>query len=671
MFQGACVLRAAAEKATNAVAETPKTTQPRGVTSLALIPQPRNCPWPVWTGRGSQYSHASRTTLRVVSCSVHVKTHDESVPVAFLEGGGLLEIPRTDEAARHFLYKLFVESSSSSSSGSAVTMPTDWRPPADFLIRQPETLLISFTFTGSWRKSDGCVKVTQSLSASPVELASVHEPHDSRASGSDVVVVYCGTLQLHDNENRRHCSDLAALSSSFPFPLARVQPVLPYPHMTMRLHCDNSSLLLLFSSQTGGVSTNNVWHSDFLSSRISVAEMKRAKQWQDEALLSSRNNELQSRSHLSQHDYCLQVAGWKHALDTERQMTASRRLLEECALADALSRCRQLAEDNAELRQASTLANRQRDEVVSSCQSERQRQLQMLESERQRVRVVQEQLDLVTTTHALLQEKCVVDTTQRVVCAHRYAIICCNSTYEHHAKLPGCDADAKGMLASFKAMGYNQVFNLHNYLGERLRGALTSIGQFIKNRAAKGNTDVVWFHFSGHGSQCAGTTYLLPVDHHQSQKTQKDLEEHALSLRSLVGLLKSNRCDQRTILTIDACRSRGVRGGRASQLEGSEADLGAVCVAFGTSGGSEATEHEQQGGNFTSALLYALQEPDVAQQPVITLLNKLHLQESIASHPIQQHVAFSRVGGGWQNITVGVPPLSGVNQSAFKKQRTN
>lgn len=67
------------------------------------------------------------------------------------------------------------------------------------------------------------------------------------------------------------------------------------------------------------------------------------------------------------------------------------------------------------------------------------------------------------------------------------------------------------------------------------------------------NGDLILFYFSGHGYQVNGKNYLIPVDDNRI-KTNRDVEDFAISVESLLTHLIKRNPSYATILILDCCR---------------------------------------------------------------------------------------------------------------------
>src|SRR5258708_6544408 len=138
-------------------------------------------------------------------------------------------------------------------------------------------------------------------------------------------------------------------------------------------------------------------------------------------------------------------------------------------------------------------------------------------------------------------------------------------------------------------------------------GALLNLSHIEMNQAITAFREslpdgaLVWFYYSGHGSERAGQNYLFPVDDKYTEGLELD---HVLEL---LGAAKSVA----TVVVLDACRV-AVLDGKGMARPGSEKRLSNFYIEFPTSPGDVTPDDSL----YTGALLRHMRQPGLRLEDV-------------------------------------------------------
>jgi Caspase domain len=149
------------------------------------------------------------------------------------------------------------------------------------------------------------------------------------------------------------------------------------------------------------------------------------------------------------------------------------------------------------------------------------------------------------------------------VTGRRLALVIGNDSYQRVPQLEKAVGDADAVAAALKTIGFT-VTEGTNLSFEQTAKLLAEFEQTISK------SDVVFFHFSGHGVQIKGDNILLPTDTPQPKDGQQSLvEKFGLSAESVIQSF-NERGASLVVAVLDACRdnpfaSSGTRGIGASR----------------------------------------------------------------------------------------------------------
>ena len=213
---------------------------------------------------------------------------------------------------------------------------------------------------------------------------------------------------------------------------------------------------------------------------------------------------------------------------------------------------------------------------------------------------------------------------QAVVSRNRVALVIANSEYVSLTQLSKAENDGEGMSSELTRRGFT-VTALANATAIQMERAIQDFVEAVKPSCDS------FFHFSGHGLEQDGFSYLLPVDYTKPDTgTGKEKEnKSALGLEvHLISKLNSAGCsDTMNIIMLDCCReddenstyrnvfgSSGTRSSSGSECFRSAAghcaaDSSQLFLAFGSAPGTVSLEFgKDELGVFTGKFLEVLKE---------------------------------------------------------------
>ena len=141
------------------------------------------------------------------------------------------------------------------------------------------------------------------------------------------------------------------------------------------------------------------------------------------------------------------------------------------------------------------------------------------------------------------------------------------------------------------------------------------------------STCVALLYFAGHGCEMDGENFFMPIDAPSSIGTKADAEDGCVSLAWMLNsILQRLTRESLVIVLLDCCRdnpikargmrSRGTRGGQGlAEVKLSNSKEARLFVGYAAGPGMHALEGKQQHGEFTQALLKAL-ESDLAREDI-------------------------------------------------------
>ena len=193
---------------------------------------------------------------------------------------------------------------------------------------------------------------------------------------------------------------------------------------------------------------------------------------------------------------------------------------------------------------------------------------------------------------------------------NRIALVIGQSAYRAVTPLPNPVNDARAMAQMLADAGF-EVQSASDLTQNELRAR---IGEFAAAVADKGPDTVSLVFYAGHGLQIDGENFLMPVD--VDPKREADIPLQAVRLNDILNTLTSVPSRTRIIL-LDACRNNpfpGINKTAGRGLAHVDVKLGAAgtLLSFSTSPGADAEDGTGGNSPYTTALLKAGREPNIA-----------------------------------------------------------
>ncbi len=197
-----------------------------------------------------------------------------------------------------------------------------------------------------------------------------------------------------------------------------------------------------------------------------------------------------------------------------------------------------------------------------------------------------------------------------VMAETRIALVIGQSAYRAVTPLPNPANDARAMAQMLTDAGF-EVQSAFDLTQNELRAR---IGTFAASVAEKGPDTVSLVFYAGHGLQIDGENYLVPVDVDPAREA--DIPLQAVRLGDILNTLTSVPSRTRIIL-LDACRNNpfpGINKTAGRGLAHVDVRLGTAgtLLSFSTSPGAEAEDGNGANSPYTTALLKAGREPNLA-----------------------------------------------------------
>ena len=206
----------------------------------------------------------------------------------------------------------------------------------------------------------------------------------------------------------------------------------------------------------------------------------------------------------------------------------------------------------------------------------------------------------------------------------RKALLIGNNAYQFLSPLKCCRNDAEDMHDALVQLGFQCTPLLDVTRSQMVDG----IHEFLSTLQPN---DIAFIHFSGHGEESHGRTYLLPTDFRSGR-----LRDHAVSLEDLQHDLNEKNCDLINIIALDCCRFdrqdatfRGVnhRSVGAPRASGDnfarKPTSGNFFVAYSSDRGTVAHESsKERNGLFTGCVLSHLTTPGLQLEQIFKRANR-------------------------------------------------
>lgn len=194
----------------------------------------------------------------------------------------------------------------------------------------------------------------------------------------------------------------------------------------------------------------------------------------------------------------------------------------------------------------------------------------------------------------------------------RHALVIGNSNY-HQGRLINPRNDARDMAQALNKLGY-KIFREKAHLNldlEQMEQVLLDFSNSLDDNV------IALLYFAGHGISANGENYLIPLN--AKVRWEAQLTGRAVSVNSIVQLLKSSNRKGLNVLLLDACRdnplensfgrsgSRGLVRNRGNLPHG-------TFIGYAADQNQTAADGRGRNGTYTEALLKAMQ--DSAHLPI-------------------------------------------------------
>ncbi len=190
----------------------------------------------------------------------------------------------------------------------------------------------------------------------------------------------------------------------------------------------------------------------------------------------------------------------------------------------------------------------------------------------------------------------------------RVALVIGNGAYRFNTTLRSPPNDAADVAEALRASGFAAT-TLVDAGREAMERSIRDFGSALKDPEAVG-----LFYYSGHGAQCEGQNFLLPVD--SDIQDADELRYKAVDAESVLAKMRSagNRLN---IVVLDACRNNPFPGSTKSAERGLaivKVKVPESLIVYATDPGSVAADGEGRNSPFTRAFIDQMGVPgqDVA-----------------------------------------------------------
>ena len=188
----------------------------------------------------------------------------------------------------------------------------------------------------------------------------------------------------------------------------------------------------------------------------------------------------------------------------------------------------------------------------------------------------------------------------------RVALVIGNGAYTSVSALKNADGDARAVAGSLRNLGFD-VIEKHDLTLIALIAELKAFG----DKASAYDWAVVYY--AGHGTEVAGTNYLIPIDAELSASTHVD--DEAIPLERILSKVEGAK--KLRLVILDACRENPFIAKMASNSSTRSVGRGlarvepegGVLVAYSAKDGQVAQDGDGTNSPFAQALLDHLNEP--------------------------------------------------------------
>jgi tetratricopeptide (TPR) repeat protein len=242
-------------------------------------------------------------------------------------------------------------------------------------------------------------------------------------------------------------------------------------------------------------------------------------------------------------------------------------------------------------------------------------------------------------TMAAVAPPAAADKSQR-----RIALVIGNSDYANVPALPNAANDAKGLAATLRRIGFDEVIERANLSLDALSVVLKKFGDLASS------ADWAVIYYAGHGIELNGINYLLPVD--AKLQRASHVGDEALPLDRLISKVEAAK--KLRLVILDACRnnpfaSRMQRDGRTRSVGRGLAriePIGGTMIAYAARDGTEASDGAGRHSPYAEALMRHLDEPgldirflfDKVRDTVLTKTKNEQMPFTYGSLPAERFV---------------------------------
>lgn len=196
-----------------------------------------------------------------------------------------------------------------------------------------------------------------------------------------------------------------------------------------------------------------------------------------------------------------------------------------------------------------------------------------------------------------------------IVQQKRIALVMGNADYvESDKKLKNPVNDAVDVAAKLENLGFTVIRSL-DQTQQGMEIAINDFGNKAKDY------DVALFYYAGHGVQCQGNNYLIPIDAHLPEESYVPYK--CTNVNLVLDLMEKSHCGMKIVI-LDACRNnpfarswnRGVSNGGLNVMTAPRGTF----IAFSTAPGDVAQDGQagERNSPYTSALLQTLEIPNLS-----------------------------------------------------------
>jgi len=212
----------------------------------------------------------------------------------------------------------------------------------------------------------------------------------------------------------------------------------------------------------------------------------------------------------------------------------------------------------------------------------------------------------------------------------RVALVIGNDRYSHMPALPNCVNDAKDVAIALRSRDF-QCMVITDQTRPQMLACIRAFRQGLKK------DDVVLLYFSGHGVECDGVPYMVPIE----VELRDDIEQEAVSLNWIMKTLNSVSGKTTNLIFLDACRfteaNSTFKGGEVGlSMRGFRAPSEAeYCIALSSDPGTAShTNPEGRNSVFTQHLLKCLNDEEICTEDVEIMLR--HVRSNVMDQTAQK-----------------------------------